>query len=272
LAAPPRIALLALAGVGNAVLRALCSARHKPLLVVTRPESGPFPYYDEADLPNEARRLGVDCFFDGEGEARVASLQPDLVFVATYHRILGPAFRAACRHIVNLHPSLLPRYRGSNPFFWVLRNGERLTGLTAHELTAQVDGGPVYWQRAIDIASDETQGTLRRRLAALAANAATDIADLVQADRLAGTAQDETKATAFAKPGDLERTLSADLTLDEALRIVRATLPYPGALVGPQAVRKVLRTWRGSSGERNAGAGVLLELRDGAILFEAAGP
>jgi methionyl-tRNA formyltransferase len=272
LTASPSIALVALTGFGNAVLRALCSAGHVPRFVVTRPESGPYPYYDEPDLPAEAKGLGVDCLFEEAGEARIVAERPALVLVATYHRILGPAIREAPRTIVNLHPSLLPRYRGPNPFFWVLRNGESQTGLTAHELTAKVDSGAVYWQRPLDVTPDDTQGSLRLRLAGLAATAAVELVGQFQADRLAATAQDESKATMFGRPTDLDRTVSADQGVDLALRIARAALPHPGAIVGGKVVRKILNTWRGAAPDRAGEGGVLLALRDGAILFAPGAP
>jgi methionyl-tRNA formyltransferase len=263
LAAKPSIAVCALTGFGNAVLRALAKAGHTPRFVVTRPEGGFYPYYDETDLTADANKLGIDCHFDRDGEARIVADKPDLVLVATYHRILGPRIRQAPRRIVNLHPSLLPRDRGPNPFFWVLRNGEKRTGLTAHQLTGDVDAGEIYWQRAFDIAPGETQGSLRRRLAALAGKAAVDVVKRFATGKLAGKAQDESKATAKGRPTDLDRTISADQTVEEALRIARATAPYPGALIGGRSVRDVERTTRGASDN-------VLRLRDGAIRFAAA--
>ena len=260
---------MALAGFGNAVLRALCSAGHTPRFVVTRPERAPYPYYDEIGLPAEAKRLGVECLFEQAGEARIVAERPDLVLVATYHRILGKAVREAPRAIVNLHPSLLPQYRGPNPFFWVLRNGERQTGLTAHQLTDKVDAGAIYWQRSLEIGPEETQASLRRRLAEQAATAAVDLVVQFQSDRLAGTAQDETKATMFGRPSELDRTVSGEQTLDHALRVVRASVPFPGAIVGGKLVHRMLKSWRGTVPPHADKAGVLVKLRDGGILFAA---
>lgn len=262
MAAKPSIAVCALTGFGNAVLRALAKAGHTPRFVVTRPEGGFYPYYDEFDLTADAAKLGIDCHFDRDGEARIVADKPDLVLVTTYHRILGARIRQAPRRIVNLHPSLLPRYRGPNPFFWVLRNGERQTGLTAHQLTGEVDGGEIYWQRAFDIAPGETQGSLRRQLAALAGEAAVDIVRRFAGGNLTGTPQDESEATSQGRPSDFDRTISAEQTVEEALRIARATAPYPGALVAGRPVRDIQRT-------RSTGADVM-QLRDGAIRFAAA--
>jgi methionyl-tRNA formyltransferase len=272
LAAAPTIAVCALTGFGNAVLRTLCSAGHRPRFVVTRPERGPYPYYDEADLPADAKRLGVDCLFEQAGEDRIVAERPDLVLVATYHRILGRPIREAPHTIVNLHPSLLPQYRGPNPFFWVLRNGERQTGLTAHLLTDKIDAGEIYWQRGLELSPDETQGSLRRRLAALAATAAVEIVAQFQAGSLTGTAQDDSKATMFLRPTEFDCTLTADQNLEQALRIARAALPHPGAVVDGQRVRKILNVWQGAVPPRADQGGVLAKLRDGAILFAAARP
>lgn len=245
---PPRIALFALTGFGNTVLPALCAAGLKPELLVTRPEPGPYPYYREEPLVELAGRLHVAHAFGAEGERKVEADPPDIILCATYHRVLRGAVVDKARWAINLHPSLLPRYRGPNPFYWVIRNREPITGVTAHLMMATVDAGPIVAQRSIDLAPQETQGSLRRRLAAVAAALAVDTIRLVRNGAVELTEQDETKATAFDRPSDADRTLHAGLSVEEAERVYRAALPYPGAAVDSRTVREVVRREPASAG------------------------
>lgn len=273
----PKIGLFGLTGFGNAVLRAVCRNGHKPEFVVTRRETAPFPYYEETDLPAEASALGVRCLFSGDGEAHAIRERPDIILVATYHRILSQDVREAADFALNFHPSLLPRYRGPNPFFWVLRKGEARTGLTVHRLDAAIDAGEIFWQRSLEIDRHETQGSLRRRLAALAGVAAVEIISQFMAGKLKSTPQEASAISYFGKPSELHRTLNATMTMTEALRVARAALPYPGAFLDNRRLTGVLDCWTGVAAAKDLDVATrddrcLLRLRDGAILFSASPP
>ena len=236
----PRIGLFALTGMGNAVLRALARVGTRPVLVVTRAEAGSFPYYPEQPLVQSAADHGIDCLIGEEGERHAATEGLDVILIATYHRILKPALLATAKHAINLHPSLLPRYRGANPFFWVIRNGEHETGLTAHGVTAEVDAGPIHWQRIIPIDTDETQGTLRRRLADLAAEAAVDVVMAIRADKLERRPQQADLASSYERPSENDRLVDLSRDLETTARWVRALSPFPGALVEGRKVSGVV--------------------------------
>ncbi len=155
------IALFALTGFGNRVLRALVGAGRAPSLLVTRRETGPYPYHPEEDLAEEAGRLGVATLFGRDGEAAVAARDWDLVLVATYHRMLAAEVLAAAPVALNLHPSLLPRWRGAAPIHAALRHGDAETGVSAVVLGAGVDDGPVVAAARLAITAGDDQGTLR---------------------------------------------------------------------------------------------------------------
>ena len=227
-----RIALFALTGIGNAVLAALCAAGMTPRVLVTRKEAGRYPYYEEQPLCEAAQQLGVPCLIDVEGENRVATDGADILLCATYHRILKLPLLQRVGWAVNLHPALLPRFRGPNPFHWVIRNGEATTGVTAHLMTEIADSGPIVSSEAITVASDETQGSLRRRLAAVAGRGAVATSRAIEQGTIAGVPQDETKATYFGRPLEADRVLRADWTVAEADRRIRAFAPFPGVLIG----------------------------------------
>jgi methionyl-tRNA formyltransferase len=228
----PRIALFALTGVGNVVLTALCAAGLKPQVLVTRKEAGPYPYYDEQPLCELAQHLRVPWLADVEGEYRVAADGADILLCATYHRILRSTLLQRVAWAVNLHPSLLPRYRGPNPFHWVIRNGEARTGVTAHLMTDLADAGPIVWSEIIIVAPDETQGSLRRRLAAIAGRGAVATLRAICVGTIARVSQDGVHATSFGRPPEADRVLRAEWTVAEADRRIRAFAPFPGVLIG----------------------------------------
>ena len=107
--------------------------------------------------------------FDEAGEQRyIAALQgcaPDLIVLAGFMRILKPSFIAAFpRRIVNLHPSLLPSFPGLDAIGQAWRRGVKITGCTVHEVTPEVDGGPILDQTAVRIEPGETLESLETRI------------------------------------------------------------------------------------------------------------
>jgi len=106
---------------------------------------------------------------EGEGEARfiaaVSAAKPDLVVLAGFMRVLKPGFLGAfAGRIINLHPSLLPKFPGLDGIGQALRAGERETGCTVHYVTAEVDGGPILGQATVPIAAGETHDSLAAKV------------------------------------------------------------------------------------------------------------
>ena len=96
---------------------------------------------------------------------QVGKLGIDIVAVCVFPQILkSPVLRAPKMGVINCHPSLLPHYRGPQPTFWMLKNGESMAGVTVHEMTERIDAGNIIAQRAIPILADENAGHLRQRL------------------------------------------------------------------------------------------------------------
>ena len=98
--------------------------------------------------------------------SHIAMLQPDLLLSFYYRRLLCPALLALPRlGAINLHGSLLPKYRGRAPVNWVLVNGETHTGATLHHMIAQADAGDIITQRVVSIAFEDTALTLFEKVA-----------------------------------------------------------------------------------------------------------
>ena len=113
----------------------------------------------------DPRAFGQRAEFDRALFAEVAGLAPDLVVLAGFMRILDPAaFEPWLGRIINIHPSLLPKYPGLHTHRRALEAGDRQHGASVHFVTAELDGGPVLGQACIDIGPDDTEQSLASRL------------------------------------------------------------------------------------------------------------
>ncbi len=163
--------------------------------------------------------------------SHITTLQPDLILSFYYRRLLCQALLAIPRlGAINLHSSLLPRYRGRAPVNWVLVNGETHTGVTLHYMIAQADAGDIIAQRVVPIAFEDTVLTLFERVAQAAVELLRETFPLIKAGLAPRTPQDPARATYFGgrtpDDGQIDWSRSA-LGLYNLVRAV--TTPYPGA-------------------------------------------
>lgn len=185
------------------------------------------------DIARHAREVGAPTFrvVDADSDAcfeALSAFSPDLLLVATFpsklpqRLLLIPSIAA-----VNVHPSLLPRYRGAHPEFWVIRNGENESGVTLHRMSEQLDAGEVICQRRVELAMDETLDSLCDKLGEVATAAVREFLEFCRAGgSIVSTPQDD--ASTSAAP----RVRPADLRIDwtepaaEVERLVRASYPW----------------------------------------------
>ena len=184
---------------------------------------------------------------------KLRALNPDILFSFYYRNLVKKAVLDVFpKGALNLHGSLLPRYRGRCPVNWVLLNGEKETGVTLHYMTPKADDGDIVAQKRVAIADDDTPLTLFGKLeAASSALLDTALPDLI-AGRAKRTPQDHSKATVFGgrKPADGE--IKWDRPAADIRNLVRAvTRPYPGAFTRV-ADRKLL-VWSAAVAEGRAG-------------------
>ena len=231
-----RIALFALTGLGNEVLRCLVKETYIPTVLVTRKEKGDYPYYKEKNIAEEARALGIEVAFGKEGENIVRKDHFDVLIICTYHRILTPEIFSRADLSINFHPSLLPAYRGASPFYWVIRNGESKTGLTAHLLTDKPDAGDIVSIKEIPLDPGETQGSLRQKLSKGAFELTSEVMRKIKAKSLVHEQQDETKASSYPRLNDTLREIDLTWTPAELRRHLDGLKPYPGALYNGFAI------------------------------------
>src|SRR5215471_5714042 len=176
-----------------------------------------------------------------------ASHHPDVAVVVAYGRILPPEFLAAPKHgCVNVHFSLLPRYRGAAPVNWAIVKGESQTGVTTMRIVPELDAGPILLQKAMRIGKQETAAELLTKLARMGADLISDT--LRNFDRLDPKPQLEAEAT-FAPVLKREDGL-IDWAMDAAAieRRVRGFQPWPNAFTSLKSQRLIV--WRAEAENR----------------------
>jgi methionyl-tRNA formyltransferase len=164
-----------------------------------------------------------------EGVAMLRRLSPDLLVVAAYGQILSKEVLSIPTHGgINVHGSLLPKYRGAAPVAWAILNGERETGVTIIRMTAGLDAGDMLAKASIPI-EDETAGELEAKLAPLGAKLAVETIQRMKAGPLSGEKQDPSQVTKAPKltkeMGLIDWTKPADCIC----RHIRAMQPWPTA-------------------------------------------
>ncbi len=155
---------------------------------------------------------------------------PDLLVVAAYGRILpNPVLDVPRIAPMNVHASLLPRHRGAAPVEGAILAGDAETGVTIMRIVERMDAGPMYLQRKIPIEANDTQGTLKEKLAELGAAAMLEAIDLASLGALTETPQDEALATYTAQVEKKDAVIDWTASAVQIERMTRAYDPRPVA-------------------------------------------
>ena len=237
-----RIAVAATAPFGADVLERL-AARHDVAALLTRPDApagrGRRPTSPAAKLV--AERLAIPVLQPERPEPGLELGAPTVVVCA--YGLLVPAELLAERAWLNVHPSLLPRWRGAAPVERAIMAGDEETGVTIHETVAELDAGPVAAQEAFPIGSDDDAGAVYARAATVAAR----LLDRVLDDPAPQFAPQEGEPTYAAKIGAADRKLDLSRPAEELVRLVRALSPHIGARA--ELDGRPLTVWRARVGE-----------------------
>ena len=162
--------------------------------------------------------------------AELRALNPDLLVVAAYGRILPDPVLAAARIMpLNVHASLLPRHRGASPVEGAILAGDRESGVTIMRITSRMDAGPILLARALPIAPRETQGTLKQKLAELGAAALLEALEKLRRGQLVEVPQDESHATYTSPVSKADAVIDWNADATRIERMVRAYDPWPVA-------------------------------------------
>ena len=218
-------------------LRALLNSPHRILCVYTQPDrpAGRGRKLTPSPIKDLALAQGIEVrqplSLKGEAEvAALAALQPDLMVVVAYGLLLPRGIlevpRLGC---INVHASLLPRWRGAAPIQRAIEAGDRETGVTIMQMEAGLDTGPMYLAKAIPIGAEDTGGLLHDRLAELGASALQDALPGIAQGTLRPRPQDDALATYASKLSKDEALIDWTRPAADLARKVRAFNPWPVA-------------------------------------------
>jgi methionyl-tRNA formyltransferase len=220
-----------------AILRALCESGVEPVAVYTQPDRpvgrgrkfrpGPVKAYAQQKKIHVCQPLTLK---DRDAVAEMSQFDADLLVVAAYGLILPQAvLDLPKRGCVNVHASLLPRWRGAAPIQAAILAGDAETGISLMRMTAGVDCGPVFIQKAISIGEAEMAGELHDRLAQLGGEMICEHLPGIIAGTMPAAPQDESFATHAGKFSTSDTVLDWREPAEKLLRQVRAFNPAPGA-------------------------------------------
>jgi len=242
-------------------LDALARAGHELVAVVAQPDrpAGRGRELREPATKAWARARGIEVLQpekvrDGKLAAALAALRPDVLCVAAYGRILGKdLLELAPQGAVNVHGSLLPRYRGAAPVQWAIARGEAETGVSIMQMDEGLDTGDLLLQRVLPVAPEDTAETLAPRLAALGGEALAEALAGLAAGTILPVPQDAARATLAPiltrEDGKIDWSRPAHAIHDR----LRGFTPWPGAWTTVDG--KVLKVLAAAPERGDGGAG-----------------
>jgi methionyl-tRNA formyltransferase len=213
-----------------------------------KPQASPVKAYAEEQGLRLAqpRGLRLDGKFAQDAQTARTLLQaslPEVIVVAAYGLIL-PAWtlELPARGCVNIHASLLPRWRGAAPIQRAIEAGDTSTGITIMQMDAGLDTGDMLLREALDISHDDTTNSLQQRLATLGAKLVVDTLELASRDALTPLAQPADGATYAAKIDKREASIDWRADAQQLERRIRAFDPFPGAAFDHAG--QTIKCWR----------------------------
>jgi methionyl-tRNA formyltransferase len=280
-----RLVFMGTSELACASLRALRdSSDFEVLAVVTRPDR---PRGRQLKpRPSPVKALAVDCGLavlqperarDAGFIEQLRGWRPDLIVVAAYGQLLPPSILTLPRHgCVNVHASLLPKYRGAAPIQWAILNDERQTGVTIMKMAEGLDCGDILSQQATAISPEDTAATLHDRLALMGADLLTVTLLRYAKAEISPRPQRDAEATYARKINKEDGRLDWASPARVLSNRIRAFTPWPGAFTYPPSVpKRLLKLWNATVEEDCSGppgeilqagkAGILVACGQGAL-------
>lgn len=233
-----RVIFMGTAPFAEPTLRGLFASSHDVLAVVTQPDRPRGRGRKPAPPLIKTLATASDCAVlqpaslrrDAEVVEQLTALRPEAIVVVAYGNILPPSVLEIPLHgCLNVHASLLPKYRGAAPINWALMQGETATGCTVIQMDEHVDTGDIWWQAACDVAADDDALSLGARLADLGAGGLLEVLAAIEQGTLAPHPQPDDGVSYAPK---LSKDLGPVDWQQSATTVhnrVRGLVPWPGA-------------------------------------------
>jgi methionyl-tRNA formyltransferase len=275
---PLRIVFMGTAELACASLKALLASDScQVAAVVTRPDRRKGRELKEQPTPVKmiAKEAGAPVLQPERARdpafiAELAELRPEVIIVVAYGQILSqPVLDLPKFGCINVHASLLPKYRGAAPIQWAILNNERETGVSIMKMTAGLDSGDVLAQRATPIDPDETAAALHNRLAAIGAELLLETLPAYIQGRMTPRPQDHAAATHARKITKADGHLDWSRPALELRNRIRAFTPWPGAFVHwtTHGQARFLKIWRAQIEQRQGTPGQILEANKAGLVI-----
>ena len=236
--AHPKIIFMGTPEYAVASLHALLRGGHEVLAVVTQPDrpkgrsKKPFPPpVKQAALERELTLFQPENASDPGFCGAIRELRPDLLVVVAFGQVLkGRVLEIPPWGGLNIHASLLPKYRGAAPIQWAIINGEKETGLTTMVMEEGLDTGPILLQKKIGINERETAGELHDRLSALSGELLLESLERLAGGLLVPRPQDDSRATYAPKIDKRISVIDWMKPAESLSALIRGLDPFPGAV------------------------------------------
>jgi len=262
-------------------LLALHRAGHEIALVITQPDrpAGRGWQLKPPPVKEKALSLGLpvlqpESLDEPELRRRLEELAPEAVVVVAFGQKIPAWLLALPRYgCLNVHASLLPRYRGAAPIQRALMDGEEVTGVTIMQLDEGWDTGPILTQRTVEIRPEDNAGTLHDRLAVIGAELLVETLAALGEGRIMPRPQDESLATRAPKIRPEEMRLDWTMPARRIHNLVRALAPAPLAETfhGPRRLQIVETSLARPEGKDGPPGTVLVVDREGALVAAGEG-
>jgi len=232
-----KIIFMGTADFGAPVLERLANSKENKVMVITQPDrpQGRGRKILPTPIKKVALDKGLEVFQpeninDEQSIKRMKEFSPDIILVVAYGQILSSHIlnipEIGC---INIHGSLLPKYRGAAPINRAVINGEKEAGITFMFMDEKIDAGDIIFQEKIDISPEETYGELYYRLSALSAETLPKLLEKIKSGKIERISQDIKEVTFARKMNKEEGKIEWRDKGEKVYNLMRGTTPYPGA-------------------------------------------
>lgn len=220
------------------ILELLAETRFKPVLCITQPDKpkGRKRKLQPPEVKIKARELEIEIIQpenvnDVETINKLQKIKPDVIITAAYGGYLKKDIRQLPTFgCLNLHPSLLPKYRGSAPINFTLFNGDEITGNTIFKIVAKMDAGPIYLQKKLEIKPEDGYTSLYEKLSKYGAKDVLEVLEKLEKNEIEPIPQDHEKATFSHKLLKEDFWLDWNNSAENIYHKVRGLAEIPGAV------------------------------------------
>ncbi len=261
-------------------LKALAGSRHKIVAVVTQPDrpKGRNLVLKPPVIKEIASSLNIPILqpakaSDTESIKRLREFNADLFVVVSFGQLLSEELLAVPKQFtVNLHASLLPKYRGAAPINWAIINGEKTTGVTVFRLVKKMDAGDIISEKTVEIVETDNAMTLSEKLSEEGSKLLVDTVDSIELGRSVFKKQDDTLVTFAPRLKKEEGRIDWQLSAMEIHNRVRGFLPWPSAFTQfNKKMLKILESEVCDCPDARGCPGKIIEIRQGSGIIVMTG-